>query len=184
MEIYALLLRIGGDLTSPTLFEEVTFGLNLPGVASMLENLMRTPGAPVPHPMESINFSTQPGRNTVQLPVEENDVQFRAIRCVNFLLIINDSETPISVRGQVLGKGGVLPLSARQSVELQSCFFSYRTIVSLLQYQNTGVKLVNYLSLIGDRISMTRQKPRNCVARVTFGTEVEIDLLKEDVPFI
>lgn len=184
LEIYALLLRIGGDLTSPTLFEEVTFGLNLPGVASMLENLMRTPGAPAPHPMESINFSTQSGRNTVQLPVEENDVQFRAIRCVNFLLIINDSETPISVRGQVLGRGGVLPLSARQSVELQSCFFSYRTIVSLLQYQNTGVKLVNYLSLIGDRISMTRQKPRNCVARVTFGTEVEIDLLKEDVPFI
>ena len=78
-----------GDLTSPTLFEEVTFGLNLPGVASMLENLMRTPGAPAPHPMESINFSTQPGRNTVQLPVEEKDIQFRAIRCVNFLLIIN-----------------------------------------------------------------------------------------------
>ena len=51
LEIYALLLRIGGDLTSPTLFEEVTFGLNLPGVASMLENLMRTPGAPAPHPM-------------------------------------------------------------------------------------------------------------------------------------
>ena len=104
LEVYALLLRIGGDLTSPTLFEEVTFGLNLPGAASMLEELMRTPGATAPGPMESITFSSTPGENTVLLPAEDTDVVFRAIRCVNFLLIVNDFDTPISVRGQTLGK--------------------------------------------------------------------------------
>lgn len=180
LEIYALLLRVGGDLTSPTLFEEVTFGLNLPSAASMLEELMRTPGSVAPKPMESITFCAEPGENTVQLPKEEASVIFRAIRCVNFLLIVNDSETPIVVRGQTLGKGGVLPLSTRQVVELGSCYFSYRTIVALLQYQYTGVRLVNYLSLNGDRVSLSRQKPRNCLASVSFGTQVEIELMRTE----
>ncbi len=184
LEIYALLLRIGGDLTSPTLFEEVTFGLNLPGAASMLENLMRTPGAQALSPLESISFSTIPGKNTVQLPPEEDGVLFRAIRCVNVLLIINDTDAPISVRGQVLGKGGVLPLASHQTVELNSCYFNYGSIVALLQYQTMGVRLVNYLTLVGDRISLSRQRPRNSVARVSFGTEVEIEVLRSDVSFI
>ena len=184
LEIYALLLRIGGDLTSPTLFEEVTFGLNLPGTASTLENLMRTPGAQAPSPLESITFAATRGKNTVELPAEESDIIFRAIRCVNFLLIVNDTDAPISVRGQILGKGGVLPLASHQTVELKSCYFTYRTIVSLLQYQTTGVKVVNHLTLVGDRISMTRQRPRNCVARVSFGTEVEIEVLRPDADFV
>ena len=183
LEVYALLLRIGGDLTSPTLFEEVTFGLNLPGVATMLENLMRSPAAPAPSPLESISFSSTPGKNTVLLPEEDADISFRAIRCVNFLLIVNDSDTPISVRGQTLGKGGVLPLSVRQTVELSSCYFSYRTIVVLLQFCYTGVRLVNYLSVDGERLSMNRQRPRNCVARVTLGLQVEIEVLRADAEF-
>lgn len=183
LEVYALLLRIGGDLTSPTLFEEVTFGLNLPGAASMLENLMQTPGAVAPRPMESICFSTIPGENTVLLPENEAGVAFRAIRCVNFLLIVNDSDSPISLRGQTLGKGGVLPLSPRQTVELASCYFGYNTIVTLLQLRYTGAKLVNYLSIDGDRISMTRQRPRNCVAKVSLGLQIEIEVLRQDADF-
>lgn len=183
LEVYALLLRIGGDLTSPTLFEEVTFGLNLPGCASMLEELMRTPGATAPAPLESITFSSIPGENTVLLPEDDSAVIFRAIRCVNFLLIINDSDTPISVRGQTLGKGGVLPLSARQTVELSSCYFSYKTIVSLLQFRYTGVRLVNYLTLDGDLLSMSRQRTRNCMVRVSFGLQVELEVLRPDADF-
>lgn len=180
LEVYALLLRIGGDLTSPTLFEEVTFGLHLPGAASMLENLMRTPGLAAPRPIECITFSTTPGENTVILPADESEVMFRAIRCVNFLLIVNDSDCPISVRGQTLGKGGVLPLSLRQTVELKSCYFSYKTIVSLLQFCYTGIKSVSYLTLDGDLLSMSRQRPRNSVAKVSFGLQVEIEILKPD----
>lgn len=184
LEVYALLLRIGGDLTTPTLFEDVTYGLNLPGAASMLENLMRTPGASAPRPLESITFSSIPGENTVLLPECESDVMFRAIRCVNFLLIVNDSDTPISVRGQTLGKGGVLPLSSRQTIELSSCYFSYRTLVTLLQFRSTGVKLVNYLTMGGDMLSLTRQRPRNCVAKVSLGLQVEIEVLRQDAEFV
>ncbi len=184
LEVYALLLRIGGDLTTPTLFEEVTYGLNLPGVASILEELMRNPEATAPQPIEIISFSSTPGKNTVLLPDSETNVMFRAIRCVNFLLIVNDSDTPISVRGQTLGKGGVLPLSTRQTVELDSCYFNYRTIVSLLQFCSTGVKLVNYLSVDGESLSMRRQRSRNSIAKVSFGLQVELEVLKPDADFM
>lgn len=184
LEVYALLLRIGGDLTSPTLFEEVTIGLGLPGAAAMLENLVHDPGALIPSPLESIRFATTPGKNTLILPEEEKNISFRAIRCVNFLLIVNDSDEPISVRGQTLGKGGVLPLSSRQTVELNSCYFNYRTIVSLLQFCYTGVKLVNYLTVDGDRLALNRQRPRNCVARVSLGLQVEIEVLRQDARFV
>ena len=184
LEVYALLLRVGGDLTTPTLFEEVTFGLNLPGASSMLEELMRSPGATAPSPLESITFSTEQGANTVLLPESEANVMFRAIRCVNFLLIVNDSDAPISVRGQILGKGGVLPLSSRQTIELSSCYFSYRTIVTLLQFRSTGVKLVNYLTLGGDSLSLNKQRPRNCLAKVSMGLQVEIEVLRQDADII
>ena len=184
LEVYALLLRIGGDLTSPTLFEEVTYGLKLPGVATMLENLVHNPNTPAPRPLESISFSASPGTNTVTLPEEEQKTAFRAIRCVNFLLIVNDSDEPISVRGQTLGKGGVLPLSSRQTVELNTCYFSYRTIVALLQFCYTGVKLVNYLTVEGDRLSMSRLRLRNCLAKVSLGLQVEIEVLRQDAAFV
>ena len=183
LEVYALLLRIGGDLTSPTLFEEVTFGLNLSNAAAMLEELIRTPRLQAAPPLESITFSSVRDDNTVHLPESEADITFRAIRCVNFLLIVNDSATPISVRGQLLGKGGVLPLSSRQTVELNSCYFSYKTIVTLLQFRSTGIKLVNYLSLESDMLSMSRQKPRNALAKVTLGLHVEIEVLRPDADF-
>ncbi len=184
LEVYALLLRIGGDLTTPTLFQEVTSGLNLPWAASMLEELMRNPGSSAPKPIESITFSAIPGANTVLLPEEDSRVMFRAIRCVNFLLIVNDADAPISVRGQTLGKGGVLPLSSRQTIELSSCYFSYRTIVTLLQFRSTGVKLVNYLSMGGDSLSLNKQRPRNCLAKVSMGLQVEIEVLRPDADIV
>ena len=184
LEVYALLLRIGGDLTTPTLFEEVTRGLNLPGAAAVLEELMRNPEATAPRPIEIISFGPQGKKNTVILPESEIGVNFRAIRCVNFLLIINDADAPISVRGHTLGKGGVLPLSTRQTVELNSCYFSYRTIVALLQFCSTGVKIVNYLSMDGDSLAMRRQRHRNCVARVSFGLQVELEVLRPDAEFM
>lgn len=184
LEVYALLLRIGGDLTTPTLFQEVTSGLNLPWAASMLEELMRNPGSSAPKPIESITFSAIPGVNTVLLPEEDSRVMFRAIRCVNFLLIVNDADAPISVRGQTLGKGGVLPLSSRQTIELSSCYFSYRTIVTLLQFRSTGVKLVNYLSMGGDSLSLNKQRPRNCLAKVSMGLQVEIEVLRPDADIV
>lgn len=184
LEVYALLLRIGGDLTTPTLFEEVTRGLHLPGAATVLEELIRNPEAESPRPIEIISFGSQGEKNTVILPESEIGVKFRAIRCVNFLLIVNDADVPISVRGQTLGKGGVLPFSTRQTVELNTCYFSYRTIVSLLQFCSTGVKFVNYLSMDGDSLVMRRQRSRNCVARVSFGLQVELEVLRPDAEFM
>lgn len=184
MEIFAMLHRVGGDLTHPTLFAEVTAGLNLPGADTFIEKLFRTAGAEAPQPIESLCFSSSLGFDNVMLPPEDAGAAFRVLRCVNLLLVVNDADVPISVRGQKLGKGAILPLSAGQSISLENSVFSYRNIVALLQARYTGARYVNYMQWENDRLTLTRQRSRNSIARVHFGLHTEIDVLRRDADFV
>ena len=181
LEIYALLHRVGADLTDPTLFGEVTAGLNLKNEdTETILSLMSTPRAEAPRPIESIAFAPELGADSVLLPQSEEGICFRVLRCVNILLVVNDGETPITVRGQQLDKHGVLPLSAGQTVETDNCTFTHATILNLLQTRYSGVKLVAYLHYEDDHVTLSRQRPLNSIARVRFGVHVEIDVLRPD----
>lgn len=180
LEIYVLLHRVGGDLTNPTLFAEVTEGLDLKGEDKSIRALMLTPGAEAPRPIESIAFAPELGSDSVLLPQADEGVRFRVLRCVNILLVVNDGRTPITVRGQQLDVHGVLPLSAGQLVETDNCTFTHTTILNLLQTRYSGVKLVSYLQQEDDHVTLSRQRPLNCIARVRFGVHVEIDVLRPD----
>lgn len=180
LEVFALLHRVGGDLTNPTLFEDVTYGLNLPGMATIIEDLVRTPGAHAIRPIESLSFSHRLGAENILLPSAERHTGFRILRCVNILLVINDSDIPLQVRGIDLHKGGILPLSSGQSIKLETCFFHHKTLLSLLQARYTGAKLVNHLQLDGDRITLTRQRSMNSIARVKLGVHAELEILRSD----
>ena len=184
LEVYTLLHRIGGNEASPDLFEEVANGLNLPGAARIIDNLVNTPGKVATRPVESLSFSTDISIGNVQLPPEEDGVRFRVLHCVNLLLVVNDGVKPISVRGRYLQKGDMLPLSQGQKVELGSCHFSYGTIRSLLQSLYSGMMLVYYLEMEGDMISIARQRPLNCIAKLKFGVHVEIEIMRHDVQFM
>lgn len=183
LEVFALLYRIGGDLTNPHLFKEVTEGLHLSGMDETIEALLNTPGAPAPKPMESLYFSAEMRADSVMLPASEQGVCFRAIRCVNLLLIVNDGEVPITVRGQKLEKGCVLPLANGQTVQLNNRFFPHHTILMLIQARYTGAKIVNFIHMEGDQLAVTRQRPLNCIARIKFGIYVEIEILRHDAQF-
>lgn len=183
MEILTLLHRVGGDLAVPELFERVTIGLNLPGFASRLETLVRTPGMPAEAPIESIGFSGGSGGDNVTLAPEDRDVCFRALRCANLLIIVNDGDAPISLRGQTLMRGDMLPLSAGQSVVLNGDSFGYSAILSFLQAHNTGVKLVSYLHCEDDNVTVSRRMQRTAIARISFGLHVEIEVLNKDSDF-
>lgn len=183
LEIFALLHRIGGDLTNPHLFREVTDGLELPGMDEIIEDLLNTPGVSAPKPIESLYFSAVLRSDSVMLPETEKGVSFRAIRCVNLLLIVNDGDVPITVRGQELAKGGIRPLSSGQSVQLNGRFFPYHTILMLIQARYTGTKIVNFIHMEGDQLAVTRQRPLNSIARIKFGIYVEIEILRHDAQF-
>lgn len=183
LEIYVLLHRVGGDLTNPTLFADVAEGLDLKGEDKTIRELVLTPGAEAPRPIESIAFAPELGADSVLLPQSETGVRFRVLRCVNILLVINDGSTPIIVRGQTLDRHGVLPLSVGQMVETDNCTFTYTTILNLLQSRYSGVKLIGYLQPEDDHVTLSRQRPLNCIARVSFGVHVEIDVLRPDAYF-
>lgn len=184
LEILNMLYRVGGDLTNPALFERVTNGLNLPGLAPHLEVLISTPGMDAPHPIQSLTFSDIEADNTITLSREDVGAAFRAFCCVNVLLIINDSRVPITVSGRTLHRGDMQLLSPGQNLELTEWVFSYNTIRSLIQNRYSGVSYVGYLFREGDEISIIRTRPRNALVRIKFSLHVELEILGKDVEFV
>ena len=185
LEILTMLHRVGGDLSDPELFEQVTQGLQLPDAHKTLPTLFATPGARTPNiPIETISFSEDIALGNVTLSPANGHLRFRAVRCVNLLIIINDAKVPLSVREHTLHEGDVIPLSAGQSITLADSTLSYSTIRGLLLAHYAGVRYVSYLVLEGDSISVTRQRQLNSVARVSFGVHVEIEVLRRDAAFV
>ncbi len=184
LEIFTMLHRVGGSLPNPSLFGRVTSGLGLPEFSDRhIISLVGTPGAAAERPIESISFSAIPGEGDVTLSEKDEGVRFRALRCVNLLIIVNDSQRLLTVRGRNLKQGDVLPLSAGQAIGLSSTRFTYSSIRTLLQSKYSNVKLVYYLNCVGDTVTISRQRPLNCIARVHFGVAVEIELLRKDADF-
>lgn len=183
LEIFTMLNRVGGDLSNPDLFARVTAGLHLPEVASTLEQLVSTPGMEASRPIECVSFSSKKGEGNITLSPKDAGIRFRALRCVNILIIVNDSRTPLSVRGFFLHQGDMLPLSDGQGVSLPSGYVSYKSIRFFLQAHYSGLKVINYIQQQGDGIAVTRQRTLNSMARVLFGENVEIEMLRKDTPF-
>ncbi len=184
LEILTILHRAGGDLTNPELFAEVTHGLGLPDADRQLEELLSSPGAPATHPIEVISFSDRIAEGNVTLSPADSQLSFRAVRCVNLIIIINDARAPLSVRGHTLHQGDVIPISSGQSISLSESSLSFDTIRGLILAHHAGMRYVCYLSLEGDSISISRQRPLSSVARVTFGLHVDLEVLRRDAQFV
>ncbi len=183
LEIFTMLHRVGGDLANPTLFTRVTEGLNLPGSDAVISALVRNPDVSATRPIESISFSSTPGEADVTLSSKDEGKRFRALRCVNLLIIVNDSPVPLTLRNRTLNEGDMLPISSGQAIGLSGNPLAYNTIRFLLQAKYSEVKLVYYLHSLGDTVTISRQRPINCIARVSFGVDVEIELLRRDADF-
>ncbi len=184
LEILTILHRAGGDLTNPELFAEVTRGLGLPDADRQLEELLSTPGATAAHPIEVISFSNRIAEGNVTLSPADGQLSFRAVRCVNLIIIINDAHAPLSVRGHILHRGDVIPISSGQSVSLSENSLSFDTIRSFILAHHAGMRYVCYLSLEGDSISISRQRPLSSVARVALGLHVDLEVLRRDADLV
>ena len=183
LEILNMLYRVGGDLTNPTLFERVTNGLNLPGFAPLLEEVIQTPGMDAPEPIQSLTFSDEAEENAIMLAKEDAGIAFRAFSCVNVLIVINDSRVPITAGGRLLHRGDMQLLSQGQNLELTEWSFSYNTIRGLIQNRYSGVSYVGYLYRVDDEVSISRQRHRNALARVKFSLGIELEILSRESDF-
>ncbi len=184
LEVFTMLHRVGSSLP-PGLFPHITRGLHLSEYTDLhISTLVSTPGAAAEKPIESISFSTVPGEGDVTLPHKDEGMRFRALRCVNLLIIVNDSPRILTLRGRNLRQGDVLPLSAGQAIGLAGgSNLTYNAIRFLLQAKYSGIKSVSYLHCVDDTVTISRQRPLNCIARLRFGTAVEIEMLRRDADF-
>ena len=119
LEVLSLLINTGDARMTGELFDQVTYGLELPGTANHLRQLLMTPDVEAQEPAYSVGFSSGIGAE-VSLPEQDKGISFRLIRCSRLVLVVNDGTRPIVVRGRHLQPGGVMPLTNGQVVLLPS----------------------------------------------------------------
>ena len=74
-------------------------------------------------------------------------------------------------------------LSPGQTIELTEWSLGYSTIRALIQNRYSGVSYASYLYSENGEVSITRQRPRNPLARVSFSLQVEIEVLSREADF-
>lgn len=178
LEVLALLQNARDKRAIASLFEEVTIGLMLPGASVLLRSMLRDPLSQPPEPIQSVRFSVNETAEVV-LSQKDDRTAFRALQCGDILLIMNDGETPLRVRGRSLPSQSLIPLSPGQLVTLEQNSVSYEEIIFFLNAKKTGTKQTFYLYLEEASLVVQKAKLRTSLIRVTFGLQAEVELLKK-----
>ncbi len=181
LELFFLLHQIDANTVHSELFAKICTGLGVSRKPEHFKSLLSDEEMEFGQNMETILFSPQLGRGDFLLDKQEEGVIFRAVRCAHLLLIINYSPKALYLRGRELAQGGILPLHPGQEIELRSRAISHEHILFLLQAKYAEVRVVNYLEIEDDSLTMSRHRTRHSMARVRLGLFMEIELLRRDV---
>lgn len=182
LEVLSLLINTGDSRMTGELFDQVTYGLELPGTANHLRQLLMTPDVEAQEPAYSVGFSSGIGAE-VSLPEQDKGISFRLIRCSRLVLVVNDGTRPIVVRGRHLQPGGVMPLTNGQVVLLPSGPLSFEDFAFFLDCKRSGKQEVCYISLDGGSLQISRVRSRASEVRVNMGLACEVEVLRPEVEF-
>lgn len=178
LQMLALLHQTGARYAEPRLFEEITLGLLLPGAAAALTRMIDTPGMASEPPVESVSFSSERGQADVDLAPVDQGVRFRILRCEKQILVKNDGQVPIEVRGRRLAFGEILPLAAGQMVVTPSGPIGFEQIEFYLRVKKSGLKILFYLHLEHGSLQLSRVRARGSELRMKLGLDCEMEVLR------
>lgn len=183
LEVLSLLINTGDPRMTGELFDQVTYGLELPGAANHLRQLLMTPDVEAQEPAYSVSFSSGIG-GEVSLPESDQGISFRLIRCSRLVLVVNDGSKSIVVRGRHLATGGVMPLTNGQVVLLPSGPLSFEDFAFFLDCKRSGKQEVCYLVLDNGSLQISRMRSRASAVRVSMGLACEVEVLRPEVEFV
>ena len=183
LEVLSLLINTGDPRMTGELFDQVTYGLELPGTANHLRQLLMTPDVEAQEPAYSVGFSSGIGAE-VSLPEQDKGISFRLIRCSRLVLVVNDGSRPIVVRGRHLPPGGVMPLTNGQVVLLPSGPLSFEDFAFFLDCKRSGKQEVCYISLDNGALQISRVRSRASEVRVNMGLACRVEVLRPEVEFV
>lgn len=183
LEVLSLLINTGDPWMTGDLFDQVTYGLELPGTANHLRRLLMTPDVEAQEPAYSVSFAAGIGAE-VALPESDKGISFRLIRCSRLLLVVNDGKASFVVRGRHLAPGGVMPLTNGQVVLLPSGPLSFEDFAFFLDCKRSGKQEVCYIFLDNGALQISRVRSRSCAVRVSMGLACEVEVLRPEVEFV
>ncbi len=183
LEVLSLLINTGDEKMTGDLFDRVTYGLELPGAAPQLRQLLMTPDTEAQEPAYSVSYSAGIGAE-VSLPEQDGGISFRLIRCSGLVLVVNDGTRPIAVRGRNLQSGGVIPLTNGQVVVLPSGALSFEDFSFFLDSKRSGKQEVCYIFLDDGVLQISRARTRSSAVRLSMGLGCSVEVLRPEVEFV
>lgn len=180
IEVLSLMKNTGDEELIRDMFERITFGLELPGMAAHLVELLSVPGTEAQEPAFSVSFGTDPATE-VLLPETEEGARFRLIRCSRLVMVVNDGTVPFVVRGRKLAPGSMTPLTVGQIVSLGNSSLSYEDFSFFLEVKRTGKRQTYYAVLENGSLQLTRFRNRSSEMRLQMGLSCRVEVLRADV---
>lgn len=179
IEVLSLMKNTGDEWLIDEIFEKVTYGLELPGVAAHLKELLSVPGTEAQEPAFSVSFGTDEDTE-VALPQSVEGTKFRLIRCSRLVMVINDGDVAFVVRGRKLAPGGMTPLTAGQIVSLGKGSISYEDFSFFLEVKRTGKGQTLYSFLEDGSLQLGYDRSRNSQIRINLGLSCKVEVLSPD----
>ncbi len=180
LEVLSLLINKGDMRLVDDLFDTVTYGLELPGASHHLRQLLEDPNTISQEPVYCVKFGAYPDAE-VSLPEEDEGIAFRVLRCSRLVLIINDGNKAIVVRGRYLPCKGIMPLTTGQVVLLGSGPMSYEDLEFFLDSKRSGKQEVCYVYIENESLQISRTKTRFSQLKVSMGLSCTLELLRSEV---
>lgn len=179
IEVLSLLKNRGDHTLIDELFEKITYGLELPGIAPHLKRLLLEPGTEAQEPAFSVSFGCL--KTEVVLPYAEDGLRFRLIRCARLVMVINDGEVPIIVRGRKLAPGNMTPLTAGQLVSFGNFSISYEEFSFFLETKRTGKGQILYSYLQDGTLQLTANRNRLSQIKLNLGLSCKIEVIRPNI---
>ncbi len=159
------------------LYRDVLYGLAAEDIGEIvLKEALDPEGKPSPKLLR-VDFG-KIGRG-IALP-GQSEQAFRCYQVGGMILVRNMSDTPLSVRGYSLAKDRVIQLRVTDEVIASGWRLTFDDLVFFCQGALRDSSALVYLSVSHGKLSMSRSKSKNTIARLAFGREVEIKAFRDD----
>ena len=173
-------IRAGGDHPQEReRFTEVMAKIGSGKLARVVELELESDEAPKSDLLPRVDFGPGP-QNEVRLPDTNETPRFRCYRAGTLILVRNLGDRGLWVRGRQIAPGRLEQVRLSDELVAGDQRLHYHDLAFFLQTEQKGLSPPFYLVEAQGELTLTRNKSRAALAKITFGHRVRLTPLQSD----
>jgi len=177
LQLYSV-IRAGGDLEKEReRFIEVIEAIGAKDLAQAVITELSSTDSSKSQLITRIDFGSKLS-NEIRLPDTPDSPHFRCYQAGGLILLRNLQERPLNVRGYSLDADRLLQIRPSDEVIAGTWRLSYQDLTFFLQSDQKNISTSYYLVEEGDELTLSSNKTRLALAKVSFGHRVHLSPLQ------